>query len=72
MNSFTEEAACVWLAEFSKVLDHAISHLDTPESIDYKMQLPNSGGRVNAGEFDILSSSSRGTMGRLKRHSAHA
>tara|TARA_R100000734_G_C3318272_1_gene112263 strand:+ start:2425 stop:3036 length:612 start_codon:yes stop_codon:yes gene_type:complete len=61
MNSFTEEAACVWLAEFKKVLDHAISHLDTPVN-----ELPNSSNRVNAGEFDIYSNSSRGTMGRLK------
>ena len=66
MDSFTEEAACVWLAEFKKVLDHSITHLDTPESIDYKPQLPSAGDRVNVGEFDILSSSGRGTMGKLK------
>ena len=66
MDSFTEEAACVFLAEFSKVLDHSIAHLDTPESIDYKPQLPNAGGRVNVGEFDILSGSNRGTMSKLK------
>jgi hypothetical protein len=66
MDSFTEEAACVFLAEFEKVLDHSIAHLDTPESIDYKPQLPNAGGRVNVGEFDILSGSNRGTMSKLK------
>lgn len=66
MDSFTEEAACAFLAEFKKVLDHAISHLDTPESIDYKIQLPNLSDRINVGEFDVYSDSSRGTMGRLK------
>jgi len=66
MDSFTEEAACVFLEEFKKVLDHAISHLDTPESIDYKLQLPNLSDRINVGEFDVYSNSSRGTVGRLK------
>lgn len=66
MDSFTEEAACVWLAEFKKVLDHSITYLDTPYYIDYEPQLPHASDRVNVGEFDILSSSGRGTMSKLK------
>ena len=63
MDSFTEEAACVWLTEFKNALEHAISHLDTPESIDYKTQLPSlTQGRKTVGEFDVIGSSGRATM----------
>ena len=72
MDSFTEEAACVWLAEFKNALEHAINHLDTPESIDYKSQLPSLiQGRKTVGEFDVMGSSGRATMGGMIREFRH-